>query len=188
MRGGSGGAGSGIGGGIEDLFVGVAYAKLDVADTTSYMFIDLDSTTHRHKVGTAIKLGQVLGKGFKSSSGGKWVAQLGVIIRINATDSDIAVLTGVSVALRDASMLSTPEQIVDFYPHVLDLSVVNGEFSANVTNAKILGLTEINTGIQLEDVNGDLVTPAAGDMIIRAENISGGGSFDFAFSAQYFVE
>lgn len=172
-----------------DKVVAVSYVKFDVAVTTYYILIDLsNTTTYPHANGTGgIFIARSNAKGLKTNSGAKWAVTAFVILRIDGTDADIAALPGISFSLRDASTLSSPEQIINFFPVMLDLTVVAGAMVNTLSN-HIETVTAVNTGVTLEDAAGNNVAPAVGDFVIRAELISGGGTVDFAVGAQYYVE
>jgi hypothetical protein len=175
-----------------EKIVGVSFTKANaeaVSSTTYYMGIDLSNTTDfKHNPGNGIKLVQVISKGFKSSASAEWSAQLLVVIRIDGTDSDLAVLAQTSLTLRDTGRLGIAEQIVNLWPNPVDLTVSGGELIRNLTNAIDFNETAINTGVTLEDAAGNSVVPAVGDVLIRAHKISGTGDLEFAFGIQYYVE
>jgi len=172
-----------------DKVVGVSFAKLGVAATTYYLGIDLSNTTdYKHTAGSGIRLVQVVSKGLKSNSGAKWSAQLAVVTRIDGTDADLAILAQASLSLQDTSMFGIAEQVVNLWPHYADLTVSAGEFTKATTNAVELNVAAINTGVNLEDVAGNNVPAAVGDVLIRANLLFGTGTLDFAFGLQYWVE
>jgi len=172
-----------------DKVVGVSFFKESVAATTYYMGIDLSNTTDfKHVAGGGIILVQSIGKAFKSNAGAVWRIQLLVVTRIDGTDADFIVLAQASMALQDTSKLAIDEQIVNLWPNVLDLTVAAGELAKNLTNAKFLNEAAVNTGVLLEDAAGNNVAAAVGDLLIRADLVSGGGTIDFAFGLQYWVE
>jgi hypothetical protein len=101
----------------------------------------------------------------------------------------LAILAQTSLNLQDTSILSVPEQIVDLWPHLANLTVEGNELANMLTNAVETGVTAINTSTNLEDAAGNAaVNPAVGDLLIRADLLAGGGSLDFAYGLQYFVE
>jgi len=170
--------------------VGVGFFKLAVAATTYYMGIDLSNTTDfPHTAGAGIFLMRSIGRSLKTTAGAKWSVQLLVVLRVDGTDSDLAILAQASMTLRDPSTLSIPEQVVDLWPAPSDLTVVTNDLPKFLTNQKELGVTALNTSTDLEDAAGNTtVHPAVGDLLIRVELISGGGTLDFAYGLQYYVE
>jgi len=194
MRAGSGGGTGGSsgpgGGGLEDSLVNAAYAKLGVAVTTYFLFIDVSGSQYAHTPGTAAKMFHATAKAIKSSSNGKWGVGVGVVLRIDGTDADIGFLPGLDLSLRDTSKFATEEQIVSLFPNFIDLAVAAGDLTKTVLNPelKVLGEAAVNTGSTLEDARGAAVVPGVGDLVIRAERISGPGTLDFAYGMQYFVE
>jgi hypothetical protein len=172
-----------------DKIVGVSFAKLDNAATAYFMGIDLSNTTDYHHVaGTGIVLVQSIGKAFKSSAGSKWSVQLLVVTRVDGTDADLVILPQASLALRDTSKLAIDEQVVDLFPHFADLTVSGGKLAKSLSNSTEENVAAVNTGVTLEDAAGNTVAPAVGDLLIRVLNVSGGGTIDFAYGLQYFVE
>lgn len=174
-----------------DKVVGVSYVKLGVAATTYYMLIDLSNLSggypHANTTGGVFVAGSN-SKGVKTNSGAKWAVEVFVITRIDGTDADIVAIPGVSFSLRDTSTLSLPEQIIQFFPIMLDLTVSAGALVNVLSNFILLNVAAINTAITLEDAGGNNTAPAVGDVIIKAELVSGGGTLDFAMGMQYFVE
>jgi hypothetical protein len=124
----------------------------------------------------------------KSNSGASWAAEVFVVTRIDGTDADLTAIPGISFSLRDTSTLSLQEQIIHFFPVMLDLTVSAGELVNVLANFKLLNEATVNTGVTFEDAGGNNIAPAVGDILIRAELISGGGTLDFALGMQYFVE
>ena len=172
-----------------DKLVGVSFAKEAVATTTYYMAIDVSNTTDfHHTAGTAIHLSRSIGKALKTNAGSQWRAQLMVVLRIDGTDADLAILAQTSVNLEDTSTLSVPEQVVDLWPSLANLEVSAGVFTSFLTNAIELNVAAVNTGSAFEDAAGNTPAPAVGDLLIRAQLNSGGGTFSFAFGLEYFVE
>ena len=172
-----------------DKLVGVSFAKLLVATTTYYMGIDLSNTTdYHHAAGAGIFLSRSIAKALTTHAGPRWRVQRIVVLRIDGTDADLAILPQASVNLGDTSQLSVPEQVVDLWPALANLTVSGGAFTRFLTNAIELNVAAVNTGITFEDAAGNTPTPAVGDLLIRAELISGGGTLDFAFGLEYFVE
>jgi len=172
-----------------DKIVGVSFFKEGVTATTYYLGIDLSNTTDfKHVAGDGIQLVQSIGKAFKSNAGAQWRVQLLIVTRIDGTDADFVVLPQASMALQDTSKLSIDEQIVNLWPNALDLTVDTGELTKNLTNAKELNVAAVNTGVNLEDAAGNSVPAAVGDMLFRVDLLSGGGTLDFAFGLQYWVE
>ena len=189
----AGGGAAGVGGGgpgIEDSLVHAAYAKLGITGALNYfLFIDVDSATYVHTPGTAVRVSHATSKGVKSSSGARWSVQLAVILTIDGVSALIGILPGMSLSLRDSSSLSTPEQVIDLFPNLADLTVVSGDLTKFVLNPDLKKVEPlINTTITLEDARGAAVVPGVGDLIIRVEQISGAGSLDFAYGMQYLVE
>jgi hypothetical protein len=172
--------------------VGVSFGKFGpaaISATTFYMGIDVSNTTdYRHTAGTKIVVVQTVGKAQKSNAGAKWALRLAVVIRIDGTDADLSIMPASSVSLQDTSKLSTDEQINNFWPHVPSLGVTAGELTKVASNTIEYNVAAVNTATLLEDVAGNTVVPAVGDLLIGAELIAGAGTFEFAYGIQYWVE
>jgi hypothetical protein len=174
-----------------DKVVAVSYVKLGIAATSYYMLIDLSNSSgdypHANTTGGVFVAGSN-SKGVKGNSGAKWAVEVFVITRIDGTDADLVGIPSISFSLRDASVLSLPEQVIHFFPTMLDLTVSAGALVNTLSNFTLTNVAAINTGITLEDAGGNSIAPAVGDVIIVAELISGGGVLDFSMGMQYFVE
>jgi hypothetical protein len=163
------------------------FAEEGVTATTYYMLVDLDGSNYPHTAGSKVSVVSVFGRAFKSSAGARWSVNAGVITRIDGTDADLKLFAAGSMFLRDTSTLTADAKatVLDF-PFSAEIS--GGDLARGVSNFDVLNVAAINTGGTLEDPNGDTPTPAVGDLIIRANLVSGAGTLDFALSVQYFVE
>jgi hypothetical protein len=163
------------------------FVKEGVTADAFFMLVDLNGGSYPHTAGTKASIVTVTGRAFKSSAGARWAVRAGVITRIDGTDADITYLSAASLFLRDTSALT-----VDAKATVLDfpasMEVSGGLLARGVSNFHDNPVTAVNTGITLEDPNGDTPTPAVGDVIVGVEQISGSGTLDFAIGVQYFVE
>jgi len=169
-----------------DKLVSVNFGQ-SVTATTYYAFIDLDGPGYKHTSGTKVIVGAAGGRAIKSNSGAKWQVTLMVVLRIDGTDADLGILPLASVSLLDTSKFSGDSQVV-LFPAVQDFSVSSGEFEKVTDGSQELNVTAVNTGTTVQDVLGNSVTPAVGDVLLRATKISGGGTLGFTYSMQYWVE
>jgi hypothetical protein len=173
---------------LQEKLVSTTIVKEETSDTAYYMLIDLDNSKHKHDIsGSAIKSTHIIGRAFKSAASAKWVIQPAIVLDINATSAEIAVLHSISLALRDTSRFSIENQAVYKFPNLFDFTVSEGELLKQSTGT-IINVTEINTATSIEDIFGDTVVPSIGDMIVRAVRQVGVGTIDFAYNIQYFVE
>jgi len=163
------------------------FVKTGVTADTFFMLVDLNGASYPHTAGTKLSLVGSFGRAFKSSAGSKWAVNVGVITRIDGTDADITYFSVSSVFLRDTSKLSTESQavVLDF---PVSFEISGGALTRGVSNFHDNPVAAVNTGITLEDPNGDTPTPAVGDIVVRAELVSGAGTLDFGVGVQYFVE
>lgn len=167
--------------------VSVNFGKTGVATTTYYVFVDLNGISYKHDAGTKVMVAGVGGKAFKSNSGAKWSLSLMVVLRIDGTDADLGVLPIASVSLLDTSLFSGGSQLV-LFPIVADLGVSGGDFVKITDGMTESNVTAVNTGVTFKDVLGNDVTPAVGDVLLRATLVSGGGTLDFVYGMDYWVE
>jgi hypothetical protein len=175
---------------IEDdrqKLVAVNFGKSGLTATTYYVFIDLDGSGYKHNTGTKIIVSGVGGRGLKSNSGAEWQVNLMVVLRIDGTDADLGILPIASVSLLDTSQFSGGSQII-LFPAVQDLGVSGGSFTKITDGLQELNVTAVNTGTTFKDVLGNDVTPAVGDLLLRVTLISGGGTLDFVYGMDYWVE
>jgi len=170
-----------------DKIVGATFQKDGITATTYYDFIDINGSSYKHGSGTAVYMSRIVGQALKSNSGAKWVIQLMVVLRIDGTDSDLGLLSEGLITLKDTSTFRGEIEMSTF-PVFLDLSTSGGDFTSIADGSKETGVTAINTGVTIDDIFGSSVTPAVGDVLLRVTLLSGGGTLDFAYSTQYFVE
>lgn len=172
--------------------VAVAFGKEGAEAPTAtayYMGVDVSNTSDfPHAAGSGIKLVHSIGRAVKSNAGSSWSIQVMVVLRIDETDSDLAVIGAVSMSLRDTSKLSIDGQSVNLWPHFADLTVSGNELTNIATNLVVLNVPAVNTSVLLEDAVGNTVAAAEGDLLIRVLLLSGGGNLEFAYAIQYFVE
>lgn len=105
--------------------------------------------------------------------------QLGVITRIDGTDSDIAYIQGASFNGTSDRQLSRDRVLT----HPIQLRQTGGSLDRVATLFRATGITAVNTGVTLPTAFGT-ATPAVGDLIILFAYTSG-GTYDAAVSAQY---
>jgi len=171
-----------------DKLVVANYAKEAIAVTTYYMLVDLSSAAYPHdETGARIILAGAASQGFKSNVGAKWAVQMGVIMTIDGTEAKIGWLPIASLTLRDTSQFSGGQHL-PLFPDYVDLAQTAGVYDKVASNLYESNVTAVNTGITLEDAFGNNVAPAVGDIVLRAELISGGGTLDFKFAVQYWAE
>jgi hypothetical protein len=167
--------------------VGVNFGQTGVTATTYYVFIDLNGASYKHSAGTKVIAAGAGGKAVKSNSGAKWSVSLMVVLRIDGTDADLGVLPIASVSLLDTSLFYGSSQVV-LFPAVTDLEVSAGDFTKITDGMTESNVAAVNTGVTFKDVLGNDVTPAVGDVLLRATLVSGGGTLDFVYGMDYWVE
>lgn len=171
-----------------DQIVLANFAKEGVSATTYYVLVDLDGVPYAHdEAGTRLVMAGAAAQGFKSNIGAKWAVQIGIVMTIDGTDAKVGWLPIASLSLRDTSQFSGGQHL-PLFPDYVDLSQTGGVFDKIASNLYESGITAVNTGVTLEDALGNSVTPAVGDMIMRAELVLGAGTLDFKYAVQYWAE
>ncbi len=158
--------------------------------TEYFMFIDLDNGggAYKHTAGPAAFLVGAAATAFKTKNNDSWEIEIGTILDINGTDATIGFLSLATLSVRSTSTFEDTGGGGTLFPVIIDTTVSGGDFTKIATSNKET-VTDINTGVTIEDVGGNLVTPAIGDIIVRANLLSGGtGELFFNFSLIYFVE
>lgn len=179
----------------QDLFaedrgkiVAANLSKNSISATTYYVLIDLDSSAYKHdNTGTGLYLTGFSGRALKSNVGSQWAVQLAVVLRIDGTDADLGILPGGSVSLRDTSTLSGGGSL-SLFPGYDNLTVSGGDFTHIADGTTETNVAAVNTGVTFEDVYGTSVTPAVGDVLLRATLLLGSGTLEFSYGLQYWVE
>jgi len=170
-----------------DLLVRLTFSQSSVSATTYYVLIDLNGSGYKHTSGTQAYLTAVSGRVGKSNSGSLWTAELAVVLRIDGTDADLGVLALGYLSLEDTMRLFS-ETVEVLFPMFADLTVSGGDFTKITDGYKETGVTAVNTGVTFKDILGNDVTPAVGDVLLRATLVSGSGSLDFVYGVQYYVD
>lgn len=169
-----------------DKIVGVNFHDTPSV-TTYYVFVDLDGAQYKHTSGSAAIVTGLSGKALKEKVGAEWAIQLIVVLRIDGVDADLGILPTASISLQKTSSFIGETQ-ANYFPTLLDLTVLAGDFTKISNGYKELNVSDVNTGITFSDVFGANVTPAVGDILLRVNKISGTGGVEFSYGMQYWVE
>jgi len=155
-----------------DDIVGVDYLKDPISATTYLLTIDLDNpgASYKHASGSGILIYGGSATLLKSSTGAEWRVLSGVITAIDGTQASVVWLEMFSVHVEDTGRSFGRHEAKPF-PIPMDLTTPLSKIAA-----KAQVTTDVNTGVTLEDVNGDSRTPAVGDLISKVEKLSGSGS------------
>lgn len=123
----------------------------------------------------------------KSKSNDMWEVHMLVVLRINATDADLALVAFNSLHANDTQMSQHTREF-SLYPMSLNLAVLNGTLRNVNPSRVLLADTTVNTTAGLDDANGVSVTPQVGDVLIRTERILGNGDAEVEFEVCYRVQ
>ena len=159
-----------------------------IAATTYVMLIDLSDAggDYKHAGTSSIKLASISASLVKSTIGAQWKSVIGVILAVNATDATILWLDGAALFSLDTSALERHKATA--LPWPADLLVTAGDLADVAGGFAESGITEVNTTGTLNNVEGNAKTPAVGDLVLRIEQISGGGTAEVHYSARYYVD
>jgi hypothetical protein len=165
-----------------------SYHAAALSGTTHILFIDLDDGGghYRHAGSSSIKIVQIAGSIVKSTIGAQWRAIVGIVVAIDATDATMHWLDAATLFALDTSTVEQHKATV--LPAALDLEVSGGALTKFAGGFIETGVTAVNTTGTLNNVVGVAKTPAAGDMVLRVTQDSGGGTAEAAYSARYMVD
>jgi len=161
---------------------------LGVAATTFYLLIDLDGNPKwKHTNGSKLSITNIRGATDKSNAGAKWIVRVGVVTRIDGTDADVIYFVNAGMTLLDTSILSVDNGLSQFFPVFVPIEVVSEEIPKLVTDGKFTG-EAMDSSTAIADAAGTTTVPEVGDLVVKADLISGGGTLDFGFSVGYAVD
>jgi len=175
--------------------VGADFSKSDInATETYYIGIDLDNNSgagpykHAWSSGEWINITAINGLLIKEKPGDEWDGFVGVILRIDGTDSDIGWLQIGALHARDTGDFESTA-VSDKFDTPLNLEVSGGDLVKIALGYISTSVTAVNTGITLSDIQGNNVTPAIGDVVIKAiRSASSSGVADIHYYIGYLVE
>lgn len=167
---------------LRDLVVADLFAD-GFSGTTYFMAIDLDNRggnpgsagagPYKHDDSGAINITSVHAFAAKNIAGNVWDLLLGTILAIDNTEATIGFTKLGSMHLRNTGTVAVVE-IINLYPNKLHLGVSGGNFTRI---ADTVGLRETTTDVNalttMNDVGGNAVIPAVGDIVIKADQTSG---------------
>lgn len=156
-----------------------ANLRKDGIDSTRYfVLVDRDNSTGNYKhpqnsVG-GVKIFNLQSLIIKGAVGHKWSVRLGTILSIDGTQAVVGWIRAGTTVNRDSFAIYAEQNVVPF-PLSIDCVVESGDFKRITSNFKET-LTDVNTGVQVPDATDASVTPAVGDIILKAINFGGAGS------------
>ncbi len=164
------------------------YQSASVGATSYFMGVDLSNSSgaYKHSSGSAIKLVGVSSSATKVYAVDDWNVRIGTVLSISGSSSVIGWLRFGALLLRNTLMLEVSTVDKDF-PVPVDLGVSGGDYLKIAAGNKET-VAAVNTGATLPDVSGVAVTPDVGDLIVRAERVTGTGVLTMACSFWYLVE
>ncbi|TNE58616.1 MAG: hypothetical protein EP341_03095 [Sphingomonadales bacterium] len=133
-------------------------------------FIDLSNTTSlpHDRTGRIDLTAAFISVDRDSTAAGS--VRIGVVTRIDGTDSDIEYVQGVTFSKSDVRSIIRDRV---FSPNQLKCSVVSGALDKVASQFTETGVTAVNTGTSLTDANGNSFNPAVGDLIIKFSRSAG---------------
>lgn len=154
----------------------------DTAATNYYGFIDLSDTTNWPHDSAGRLDFSYLSLLIDKAAAARGSVSLGIITRIDGTNSDITWIASASFTQNDTASV---EIIANFAPSQLKTDIVAGKLARVKTNNISLALTAINTGTPIAfGTGGATFVPAVGDAIIRISTTTG-GNLVWGFSSFY---
>jgi len=157
-----------------------------------YIALDLDNQSgggpYKHdETGQGLKIVGLRAGLRKSRITDQWDARFGVVLRIDGANADIAWLQDGYLKLRD-TLLHEQRSDMARPNFVLDLTVESNVLVDVAPSFITLNDATINTGVNLDDVAGNSIAPAVGDVLLRVDHISGDGEALLHYQFSYFAE
>jgi len=172
----------------KDKVVGADFYKTGVSDTTYYIGIDLDNSSgdYKHSSGSYISIIGAAGVLIKNKNSDNWNSLFGTILSIDGTQATVGWLQLGSMHALDTNSF-TDRFLTETFPVEIKTSVSGGDYTYIAAGFKET-TTSINTGITLSDLAGNNITPAAGDIVIKADKVTGTGNITIHYSFWYYTE
>ncbi len=161
--------------------------KRTVTETTYLLFIDLSNSynAYRHVATNAIRFSQVSAELIKENASAQWESLFGIVLAIDGIEATIAWCAGGSLrAYGSDSFLD--RKICNLFPVIGPVDVEAGDLKYIANNFKQL-TTNVNTNITLKDIEDNDVAPAVGDVVLKAERLTGIGDADIHYTAFYYT-
>lgn len=131
------------------------------------------STDFKHTAGTKIKLHKLIASMFKSKMSDEWDVEVGTVLATTGTNVTIGWLQTGTMRIRDTGSGSTQQQSnLDFESDLLDLTTSAGDYTKIGCGSKQT-TTDLTNASTIADFAGTLVTPVAGDLIMRVSPVGG---------------
>jgi len=161
-----------------------AFSAVGVATTTYYALIDLSDTTNfPHDQTGRIDL-SVISIDIDRDNTATGQLDIGVITRVDGTDADISYLITTNFSKSDVLHI---DNVYNIAPSQVKFGQSGGVLTRAVTSNSEDDQAAVNTGDPLDSPTGvNTVTPAVGDIILRATRAA--GSYDFTVAVLYHGE
>ena len=115
-----------------------------------------------------------------------WNSVYGCILSIDDSEATIGYLQLGSLYAADTNQF-IDRYALQTFPVELDLTISGSDYS-KVTVSETETTSDINTGVTLKDAVGNDVTPAVGDLVVRANRTTGNGDATVHYSLWYYLE
>lgn len=151
-----------------------SFAITGAANTTDgkyYMLAQLANASGKWKhavpaSGKGFKIFKALAKAYSATAADNYFCQLGVVLRADATNADVA--------------LFPVDGLVDLFPSYLDLTVASGVCKNIYATKAQTSDTGVQTDVNVTDEQGNNVLPVAGDLVFRVKGVAAAGNIAFA--------
>ena len=139
-----------------------------------FMLIDLSNASgdYKHTLTGSIQCVNLTAAFSKLRANDVWTMDIGVILRIDATDADIGFLAAGSLVL-DSTIVFNIKGSHGNYPVIVNLDETSGDFSDIATNLTELNDANVNAVGTIPDIGGVAQTPAVGDIVLRMLRTTG---------------
>ena len=153
------------------------FAVEDVAATTAYILVDKsDITNFPHQKDEDLKVFN-LRYMIDSAGAGDWVVKVGVVLEVDGTNGSVKwfYYNKMAAALNQIIQTSVP------YNGLSLAGPGDNIISGDAHTASVLYQTDVT----LANPTGVAVAPAAGDIVVELEEISGTTTIDFSVELEY---
>jgi len=159
--------------------VSLHYQNTAIAATEYSVLVDLSDTTNfPHDSTGRIDVSLIRVDVEKSAANVIGEIEIGLITRIDGTDSDIDYLYGLQFLKGDVQYIS---EVINYAPSQLKFAA--GRYITNVSETNVAA---VNTGASLDSPNGS-ISPALGDIVVK-QLYTSGGNYDFDIELLYHSE
>lgn len=167
----------------------VEFVNVSTTEGPNYfLWIDLDNAggtgPYKHTETGAIQIAATFTRLTKDKAQAAHFTGAAVILEIDGTSAQLGFL-GETELFNDNSTLLTIQKTIVYFPLVLELRPDGLGGIDNIVSNNIVTDTNINTGVTIPDIGGNLRTPAVGDLILKEQRIEGTGSASWDYAAIY---